>query len=576
MMIKMNSKNMKTGRRGVALLVVLLIIMAITIGALGFLSRSDVELACGQNMILRTQMDYLAESGLEHARGLVLNPQDIDSEYWPGATAQQLLADSDDYYDVEVVRDDTEPTDRRNYVIDCNSYRLMGGEKTGRSSVKAQLRLDPCIALWTGGNTTTTSGTVVNGDVYCNGTLINKGQIDGDVFASALTGSITGQRKPAEDVSLLWPRVTVSDFTLRYATEAITSGSLSGRTFGPYDPVRVCHSAGNLILAGDVRIDSMLVVDGDLVIWGSGNIITSPKNLPALLVTGDLVVGSGADVQINGLVVVEGDVRVSAGADKVGVLGGLFVRGTLLETTPDSSGLGKTGTLYNGPTWRPSGGRTGGALEFNGDNTAVQISTKDMNPLQGTISLWVNAYGFDAFHHYLFGHTFQMEPWGNRIQLYTNDENGGLDLGLGDAHSRHTNIEKLLTHRWYNVTLTWDGTSYVVYVDGLPKADGSYAGSPILGPIADIGNNGIPISRDESFRGLIDDVRIYNHVLDANDIPPTGLDGLVGHWKLDESGSSIAVTAAPSKTAIVLWSEAGQLQKWGQAAGAFFARIERE
>ncbi len=66
-------------RKGVALLVVLFIVMAITILSLGFLSRSDIELACGENMILRTQMDYLAESGLEHARGLILNPQDIGS-----------------------------------------------------------------------------------------------------------------------------------------------------------------------------------------------------------------------------------------------------------------------------------------------------------------------------------------------------------------------------------------------------------------------------------------------------------------------------------------------------------------
>ena len=68
----MNAKKNKNSRQGAALLVVLFIVMVITILSLGFLSRSDVELACGQNMILRTQMDYLAESGLEHARGLSL------------------------------------------------------------------------------------------------------------------------------------------------------------------------------------------------------------------------------------------------------------------------------------------------------------------------------------------------------------------------------------------------------------------------------------------------------------------------------------------------------------------------
>ena len=91
-------------RKGVALLVVLFVVMTVTILSLGFLSQSDVELSCGENMILRTKMDYLAESGLEHAKGLLLNPQDIDGEYWTGAARQQLVSGSDEYYDVNMVK----------------------------------------------------------------------------------------------------------------------------------------------------------------------------------------------------------------------------------------------------------------------------------------------------------------------------------------------------------------------------------------------------------------------------------------------------------------------------------------
>jgi len=80
------------------------------------------------------------------------------------------------------------------------------------------------------------------------------------------------------------------------------------------------------------------------------------------------------------------------------------------------------------------------------------------------------------------------------------------------------------------------------------------------------------------FNGLIDDVRLYNRALDVNDIPPTdGLSGLIGHWKMDEGGRSrITITAAPEKTAIEIWSQTGDTQKWGQAAGAFFKSIERK
>ncbi len=151
-------------REGTALLVVLFIVRAITVLSLGFLSRSDVELACGKNMILRTQMDHLAESGLEHAKGMILNPQYVASEYWQGATRQQLVAGSDDYYDVNVVK-----LGHCNYRITCEAYSEKNGERVGRSSLTAELRLDPCIAIRTA--STIEQQATINGDVYCNGNL---------------------------------------------------------------------------------------------------------------------------------------------------------------------------------------------------------------------------------------------------------------------------------------------------------------------------------------------------------------------------------------------------------------------
>ncbi len=573
----MNTRYKKTTRDGAALLVVLFIIMVITVLSLGFLSRSDVELACGENMILRTKVDYLAESGLEHARGLILNPQDISSEYWTGGTGQQLVAGSDDYYDLEVICDDSDPMDYCNYIIDCNAYRLKMGERIGFSSIRANLRLDPCIALWTGSDTAILNGVTINGDVFCDGALTNAGTLNGDVFAETYSGSKTGQYKSVEDLSLSWPRVTVTDFTSNYNIENISSGSISGQTLGSLDPVRVCYHNNNLELAGNVQINGMLLVEGDLVIQNNQNIITAAKNLPALLVTGDLIIKANSELEVSGLAVIDGDMRVNAGSVGVNILGGLFIQGTLIETTSDSSGSNNDGMLYGSTIWQPSGGQSGGALQFGGGSSAVVISTNDMNPLQGTISLWAYANGFDNNNRYLFGHT-SLTSWSDRIQLYTNDEYGWLDLGLGDTHSRHTNIQNLDEHRWYHIALTWDGTNCVVYVDGVEKATDSYTGLSALGDVADIGNNGNPAYRDESFVGIIDEVRIYNRALDANDIypPVDGPAGLIGYWKLDESGSSINITAVPSKTAIVVWSEEGDIEKWGQAAGAFFRSIERK
>jgi len=327
----MTSQKSKISEKGAALLVVLFIIMLITICSLGFLSRSDVELATGRNMELRIQMDYLAESGLEHAKGLILHPQDVASEYWTGAAGQQLAA-GDDYYDVIVVRDDSDPANRCNYIIDSNSYRLSSGEKIGRSNLRAELRLDPCIAVWTGKNTTIYSGVTINGDVYCKGTLTNNGAIDGDVFAIGMSGSgsIAGQQKDVNDLSLVWPRVTVADFTSNYTTQTIADSNLAG-SFGPYNPVRICYRTGDLTLVGNVQIEGMLLVDGNLTVQGLANTLTAAKNLPALLVTGNMIAESGANLQINGLAVVDGTMQVSADAAGINILGGLFVKNSIVD-----------------------------------------------------------------------------------------------------------------------------------------------------------------------------------------------------------------------------------------------------
>jgi len=580
----MKDRRNKTNRRAAVLLVVLFIVMAITILSLGFLSRSDVELACGQNMVLRTRTDYLAESGLEHARGLILNPQDIGSEYWTGGSRQQLAAGSDDYYDVNVVQ-----LSQCNYQITCEAYKEKGDEKIGRSSLTGQLRLDPCIALWSGTDTTLFDTMIINGDVYCNGALTNNSTIVGYVFSNTLLGigSKTGQKKTIADLSLQWPRVTVSDFSCQYPTVSI-AGSVSGQTFGPYSPVRVCHRNGDLELGGDATIDGMLMVEGNLRIKGNGNIVTAGKNLPALLVTGDLIIQNGGQLNVNGLAVVEGKMRINAGTTSVSIFGGLFVEGGIVQTAEDSSGNGNTGTLYNNPSWRPSGGQIAGALEFDGVDDRVEDSGAGsyLNGLSAvTMSLWVKSDVTGQNRGIVFG----SDPTGSDEQLGLRYDKSGIYGGgvKGIKASIRTTLgyrqiestSNVQTTSWQHLAIVWQsGSSLKLYING--QLDPlNYDMGPISGTISGVQKFMLGLGAKGSYwDGMVDDVRIYNRVLDANEIYPIPSEnGLLTHWKLDEQDSSSTnITAAPSKTAIVLWSEEGVAEKWAQAVGAFFKSIRRQ
>jgi hypothetical protein len=133
-----------------AMLVVLFIIMAIAVISSGFIARSDVELQCGQNYRLRNELDYLAWAGLEHAKALVISPENsevLDTEW---SQAEFRLDESrSQYYDltiyspVETVAADPNDPSTYTYSIQSAAYDNSGGAVRARSVLDATLFYDP-------------------------------------------------------------------------------------------------------------------------------------------------------------------------------------------------------------------------------------------------------------------------------------------------------------------------------------------------------------------------------------------------------------------------------------------------
>jgi hypothetical protein len=141
-----------------------------------------------------------------------------------------------------------------------------------------------------------------------------------------------------------------------------------------------------------------------------------------------------------------------------------------------------------------------------------------MSPNSGALALWGNLADPQPDHtKYFFGHT-TVPVWNNRIQLYTDSADTILDLGLGDSHTRLTDITTLQLATWYHIALTWDAGNYVVYVNGQQAATGSYTGLTELHAVADIANDGDTTGREEGFAGLLDDVYIYDRALSNAEI----------------------------------------------------------
>ena len=125
----------------------------------------------------------------------------------------------------------------------------------------------------------------------------------------------------------------------------------------------------------------------------------------------------------------------------------------------------------------------------------------------------------------------------------------------------------------------WDNSTgrLKLYINGV-RNPLSYDRGPAFGAVTGVQKLMLGCgTKSQYWDGMIDDLRIYDCALDPNDVypPVDGLPGLLTHWRLDDSGCDVDITAAPCKTAILTWPSPGLAQRWEQVGGAFFRSITR-
>lgn len=189
----------------------------------------------------------------------------------------------------------------------------------------------------------------------------------------------------------------------------------------------------------------------------------------------------------------------------------------------DSSGKGNDGNLVGEVYWAPVGGKFGGAAGFDksDDESRVEIPVEGMAASAGTVALWTCLSGTQSGTRYFWGYSTGTS---SRIQLYMDNDDTWLGLGLGDKNQRKNDIIKLSVGIWYHIVLTWEKGNYAVYVNDVRKAQGTYTGLDSLpSSVAHIGNEAKDRfqGRNHSvsvFCGLIDEVTIFNRALDEYEV----------------------------------------------------------
>ena len=207
------------------------------------------------------------------------------------------------------------------------------------------------------------------------------------------------------------------------------------------------------------------------------------------------------------------------------VLSGLAARwgfdeatSTIATSTYDGTGNNNTGSMSAGATRNAATCKINFCLSFDGSSGFISVSTSSSVNITGAISLaaWIKTSATNDYSGIIYkvsgnnGYQMSFHTSGAvRADFY----NGS---GAITPIYSTTNVED---NNWHFVVATYDGTTAKIYVDA------------VLGTTAPTGSDYVTAASDSSFivgndsgaasryyNGLLDDVRVYNRALSANEI----------------------------------------------------------
>ena len=166
------------------------------------------------------------------------------------------------------------------------------------------------------------------------------------------------------------------------------------------------------------------------------------------------------------------------------------------------------------PTYTSSG-KFGGAYTFNGSSKYITCgSAASLNPTNAlTIEAWIkpsSLSGERAIVH--------KQNWNNKTGYYLETIGKQVEFALGNGSNIALDgATSLVTGAWYHVAGVLNGTTMTIYVNGKADGTGSFSGTVKTGTESLlIGKNAY--WSGEFFNGPIDEVRVYNRALSANEI----------------------------------------------------------
>lgn len=164
---------------------------------------------------------------------------------------------------------------------------------------------------------------------------------------------------------------------------------------------------------------------------------------------------------------------------------------------------------------RTASGKFGRAISFNGTNNYVSVpNSASLRLANGmTLEAWVNMTGGQSWRTVIL----KERPSGMSYALYAqNSSNRPVGQIYVNAEQSAQGSAAVPLNTWTHLATTYDGATQKLYVNGIQVISRAQTGSIFLSTgLLKIGGNAI---WGEWFRGVIDEVRIYNRALSTSEI----------------------------------------------------------
>jgi hypothetical protein len=188
------------------------------------------------------------------------------------------------------------------------------------------------------------------------------------------------------------------------------------------------------------------------------------------------------------------------------------------ENAYDLSGLGNHGIVYGAQLTQDRFGKNNRAYYFDGVNDYINVKNNSILNFQEeiTVSFWMR---IDEFFSNREAYPISHGNWENRWKVSIIPEKNirwtiKTDKGIKDLDSKTIPAKDV----FYHITTLYDGTNFDIYINGVLDNHETHTGLILRTSIDLTIGQVLPNNPGVNFKGVLDDIRIFNYALSAEEI----------------------------------------------------------